>query len=176
MGFFFVYGVFFSPDQDKEILPKLIKGCFTFDFGRVDFSIVAVFMAMGFVPCLLALYLFPERGVYNPSVWPFILGSFVIGAGAILPYLAVRKIKVPETLIKSQVSVGSLEMFMMSKVVRLSAVVILFLGVFAGFYFGDWKAYLQAFKTSRVVNVMSFDFLILVFVVLPYLVKTQKLK
>ncbi len=159
---FVLYAFVFSPNSDQEILHKLI----TNNLQNLDKSIVAVFWAMGLVPFLLGSYLLPERKKFKLPVWPFWIASFFFGAGALLPYLALRNNRGCDFVDYS----SSFNSFVSNIFLRLFLVLGIGVLFFWGFHAGSLSAYLQAFKTSRLVNVMSFDFVILIFIIWPYLI------
>lgn len=172
---FLVYAIFFSPNVEQETMLTLIKGSFNGQFASVDLSVICVFMAMGVVPFFLGLYLIPVRKVYKPMLWPFWIASYFLGAGALLPYLAIRKEQYPQPLLSSQISLNWFEVFLSNKYLKVIIAVAIFAIVAYGFVKGNPQAYLKAFNQSRLVNVMSFDFCILMFVVWPYLARQNEL-
>lgn len=165
---FLVYALGFSPKGSDPVFGQLIQGIFKGNYGELDPSIISVFWVMGLVPFFLGLYLIPVRHNYKLILWPFWVGAFALGAGALLPYLALRKPKFGE--LGNRIGQGSrLEKWLGNKYVKAVCVILIFGLVFFGFLKGSPEAYRQAFQTSRLVNVMSFDFIILMFIVWPYL-------
>jgi hypothetical protein len=170
---FIIYAFVFSPGGPDPAMNLLLKGSLNGNFGSLDLSVIAVFWVMGLVPIFLGLYLIPARHKYKLTLWPFWVGSFFLGAGALLPYLALRKPKFGELASKLEPQ-NAFENFLGNKFLRWILALIIFASVITGFVKGSPGAYYQAFKTSRLVNVMSFDFCILMFIVWPYLAMQER--
>ncbi|MDX1920211.1 MAG: hypothetical protein SFU25_05690 [Candidatus Caenarcaniphilales bacterium] len=165
------YCLFFSPNQDQEIFRKLING----EFNSVELSISAVFCVLGIVPTFLGFYLVPQRHSYKPTVWPFWIGSFLVGAGALLPYLALRKPKFINQSSTSEIGASLVTFNWWEKIISNKSLKFLFaaliFGIVAfGFIKGSPEKYYEAFQSSRLVHSMSIDFCILMFVIWPYLI------
>lgn len=155
---FTVYAFLLSPNQDKQILGQLLQ-----INNNLDLSLKCVFWAMGLVPILLGLYLIPTRHKYKLNLWPFWLASFLVGAGAILPYLTLRKPQV------NSISLSKWEKLLKNDFLRLIFLLAIWVLVIYGFIQGNPDAYIKAARESRLVNVMSLDFVILMLIVWPYL-------
>jgi hypothetical protein len=88
--------------------------------------------------------------------FPFAVGSFAVGAFALLPYLALRRpnptfVGEPSWLIRAMDSVWT------GRVLLLGAIALLLYG----FIQGDWADFVQQWQTSKFIHVMSLDFVAL---------------
>ncbi|WP_247215814.1 DUF2834 domain-containing protein [Synechococcus sp. C9] len=142
------------PDQPEtwDLIQRLIR----FDVAGVNPLIVALFNLMGVWPGIYAAVLLTDgRGQKIPA-WPFVAGSFALGAFALLPYLALRR-PFPEW--RGSVSWGL-------RLWNSRVLGVVWLGLTLGFMGyglsqGSWGEWWQAFQTSRFIHVMSLDFLLL---------------
>ena len=114
-------------------------------------AIVALFNLMGLWPLAYAsLALADGQGQRIPA-WPFVVGSFGLGAFAMLPYLVLRS---PYPTPVPAPAPKWLESRWLGAVVLVGAVVLLTYGVVAG----DWANFVQQWQTCRFIHVMSLDF------------------
>jgi hypothetical protein len=88
--------------------------------------------------------------------WLFVAGSFGVGAFALLPYLALRE--------PNQKFIGSKGIFLklvdsrwLGVAITLGTLVLLSYGLLNG----DWRDFIQQWKTNRFIHVMSLDFCLL---------------
>lgn len=137
------------PDQTEWLL-RLMRG----DWAGEEPLVVALFNLMGVWPFVLGAQLAPWLRGRPVPLWPFALGSMVVGAFVLLPGLVVGGSALPapwQRWLDRPVWLGFL------------AVVASGLAIFGGVA-GDPAAYQRAFWTESFVHVMSFDFLALWFV------------
>jgi hypothetical protein len=76
-----------APEADAQsgaLVAQLLRA----DFQGLNPVVPALFNAMGLWPMLYACVVLLEK--QRVPAWPFVLGSFAIGAFALLPYLALR--------------------------------------------------------------------------------------
>jgi hypothetical protein len=148
-----IYAFLLAPPDNPSETFSLIKRLSTGDWEGINPLIVSLFNVMGIWPMIYAaLMLFDGRG-QKVKAYPFTLGSFGVGAFAILPYLALRQ--------PGQPFVGKKSLLLKLLDSRWTAVAIA-LGtiplVFYGLTQGDWSDFIQQWQTRRFIHVMSLDF------------------
>ncbi|MDX1918214.1 MAG: hypothetical protein SFT81_03615 [Candidatus Caenarcaniphilales bacterium] len=161
---FVAYGFFFSPNQTPDYDWELIQAPFKNSYTGFEPSVIGVFLAMGLIVFLLGSLLLPGRRYFSLPFLPFWIGSMFVGAGAILPYLIWRGERL-ESLSSSQSN--RLEKLFTHRYSTIALLVGVVFMVGYGFFAGNSAEYLRIFQLSRLVNVMSFDFLILMLFALP---------
>lgn len=129
------------------------RALWTFRFGDVDASVVALFLTMGLNADLFVVFFLCEAR--RVPGWPVALASFVLGSFVLLPYLALRGAprlppRAPGTVtrIASSRLVASL----------IAAGFLSVLGLFVGA--GDPAAFARAFDRTWFVHVMALDFVV----------------
>lgn len=142
------------PDQPDTF--DLIKDLSTGNIEGINPLIVALFNILGIWPGLYAALLFADGRMQKIKAWPFVLGSLMVGAFSLLPYLGLRKPNPSFTGDKNFV----LRVFD-SRWYGLG----LCLGTIAllvyGLREGNWADFAQQWQTSRFIHVMSLDFCLL---------------
>lgn len=105
---------------------------------------------------IYASLLFVDGCSQKISAWPFVVGSFGLGAFVLLPYLALRQ--------PNQAWVGHQNWILkfwnsrwLGGAIALGTIVLLAYGLGAG----DWSDFRQQWQTSRFIHVMSLDFCLL---------------
>ena len=163
LGFILYAFLLAPPDQPDtlELITKLSTGQWT----GINPLVVSLFNLMGIYPLIYsAVLLIDGRGQKIPA-WPFVLGSFAVGAFAILPYLALRQANPVFSGEKS-----GLIKLLDSRWFGLS----LLLGALAllvyGFSQGNGADFISQWQSSRFIHVMSLDFYFLS-LVFPLLLK-----
>ena len=163
LGFILYAFLLAPPDQPDtlELITKLSTGQWT----GINPLVVSLFNLMGIYPLIYsAVLLIDGRGQKIPA-WPFVLGSFAVGAFAILPYLALRQANPVFSGEKS-----GLIKLLDSRWFGLS----LLLGALAllvyGFSQGNGADFIAQWQSSRFIHVMSLDFYFLS-LVFPLLLK-----
>jgi hypothetical protein len=136
-----------SPPSDAET-GALVMKMMTGHLDGVNRSLFALFNLMGVWPMVLASLLADDP----KAKWPFVLGSFALGAFALLPWLVLRSWQ-PRPPDPSRVA----------RVLRSTPlrVVLALVGVgLLGLFFigGDLPAFVELWKTNQFAFVMSFDF------------------
>ncbi len=162
---FSAYAFLLAPPNDPNTLDQIMalsKG----QWGQLNPVIVALFNLMGLWPMIYGAVALAD-GNAQPSTaeettkpikaWPFVAGSFGLGAFALLPYLALRS-PAPTTL---QRQPSRLLKIVTSRLfgVFLLANVLLWLGY--AVTQGDWTNFVNQWQSSRFIHVMSLDFCLL---------------
>lgn len=146
--------VFAPPDQPDTI--ELIKNLSTGKWDGINPIIVSLFNIMGVWPLIYsALTLIDGRQQKIPA-WLFSTASFGVGAFALLPYLALRE--------PNQEFTGSKNLFLKILDSRWLGIALTIGSLFLlsyGLFNGNWTDFIQEWKTSRFIHVMSLDFCLL---------------
>lgn len=152
---FTIYAFGFAP-PDRPDTFELIKQLSTGQIAGINPLIVALFNIMGVFPVIYAALLLFDGRMQKVKAYPFVLGSFVVGAFAVLPYLALRQPNQAFTGSKSWL-LKVLDARWLGGVVAIAAVTLLTYGLTQG----DWADFAQQWQTSRFIHVMSLDFCLL---------------
>lgn len=152
---FVVYAFGFAPPDRPETF-DLITRLSTGDWAGINAAIVALFNLMGIWPMAYAcLALIDGHGQKAPA-WPFVVGSFGLGAFLLLPYLILRQPNPTFYPPKSK-----LLALVDSRWLGLSLLVGSLVLMGYGFYAGDWADFIVQWQNSRFIHVMSLDFCLL---------------
>ncbi|MDX2230371.1 MAG: DUF2834 domain-containing protein [Leptolyngbyaceae cyanobacterium bins.349] len=152
---FSVYAFSFAPPEQPNTL-ELIQRLATAQVEGINPLIVALFNIMGVFPVIYACLLLFDGRMQPVRAYPFVLGSFAVGAFAILPYLALRQ--------PSSEFTGHKNWFLKileSRWLGGSVAIAVMLLVAYGLTQGDWADFVQQWQTSRFIHVMSLDFCLL---------------
>ncbi|MDO7907611.1 hypothetical protein Q5741_14470 [Paenibacillus sp. JX-17] len=151
---FIVYALLLAPDGRGEdpIFLDLIQ------LRSTEPSLLAMFSLLGLYPLAYACLLL-RSDVRRVPAWPFVIAAFALGAFALIPYYILnrndirsyRDSRAPQWILR---------------LVRSPIVlVLLLLGTLAvmgyGLLNGHAEEYREAFGSSRFVNVMTIDFVVL---------------
>jgi len=152
---FVVYAFRFAPPDQPDTF-QLIQQLSTGQWAGINPAIVALFNLMGIWPLAYAgLALIDGHGQKTPA-WPFVLGSFAVGAFLLLPYLVLRQpnpnFNPPKSRLLSLVDSRWLGLGLLA-----GSLVLLGYGIYAG----DWADFVAQWQTSRFIHVMSLDFCLL---------------
>jgi hypothetical protein len=152
---FVVYSFGFAPPDSPETattIARLVTG----DWASLNPLVVALFNLMGIWPMVYGAVLLADGRGQRVRAWPFLAGSFAVGAFALLPYGALRD--------RNPTFVGELSPTLKFWDGRNLAIA-LNLGAIAllayGFAWGNWGDFWQQWRTSRFIHVMSLDFVAL---------------
>lgn len=152
---FIAYATILAPPDKPDTL-DLIRRLSVGAWGDINPAVIALFNAMGIWPMVYACLALIEGQGQRPPAWPFVVGSFALGAFALLPYLALRqpqaKFLGPKTALLRLVDARWLGV-----VLLVGAIAVLGLGLVQG----DWAAFQQQWQTSRFIHVMGLDFCVL---------------
>jgi len=146
--------VFAPPDQPDTI--ELIKNLSTGKWDGINPIIVSLFNLMGVWPLIYSALTFIDGRQQKIPAWLFSTISFGVGAFALLPYLALRE--------PNQEFTGSKNLFLkvldsrwLGIALTAGALILLSYGLFNG----NWTDFIQQWKTSRFIHVMTLDFCLL---------------
>lgn len=154
---FATYAALLAPPEDAALTKALVKGAFTGSFGSTDPSIAAVFSMLGVVPVLVSSFLLRDGATRRLPAWPFALASFAIGAFAILPYLALRRVGGP----RAEVRRASIVRRGLAHIVAKVGIVVALVALSAwGFIAGNPGIYAAAFRSVALVHVMTLDLMV----------------
>ncbi len=152
---FITYAFIFAPPNQPDTF-ELIKNMSTGEFAGINPLIIAVFYLMGIWPMMYGCMLFLDgRGQKIPA-WPFVTGSFFLGAFSLVPYLALRQNN-PNFEGKKNWFLQLQDSKWLSWLLTLAAIGLIFYGLLKG----DWADFAQQWQTSRFIHVMSLDFCLL---------------
>jgi len=161
---FILYAFLLAPPDQPDTL-DLITKLSTGQWGGINPLVVSLFNLMGIYPLIYsAVLLIDGRGQKIPA-WPFVLGSFAVGAFAILPYLALRQANPVFSGEKSGL-IKLLDSRWFGLSLLLGALALLFYG----FSQGNGADFISQWQSSRFIHVMSLDFYFLS-LVFPLLLK-----
>jgi hypothetical protein len=142
------------PDQPNTF--TLIQKLSTGDWAGINPLIIALFNIMGIWPMIYSCLLLMDGRMQKIPAWPFVVGSFGVGAFALLPYLALRhsnsSFSGPKTAL-----LKLLDSRWTGVVLTLGAIALVSYGAIAG----DWSDFVVQWQTSRFIHVMSLDFCLL---------------
>lgn len=152
----FVGYAFLLAPPDRPDTLDLILRLSTGKFDGINPLIVNLFNIMGVLPLAYGCLLYSDgRGQKLPA-WAFSAGSFAVGAFALLPYLIWRKDN-PQFVGPKNWVIKLWDSRWLAIVIALAAVTMIYLG----FSKGDWADFVQQWRTSRFIHVMSLDFCLL---------------
>jgi hypothetical protein len=152
---FVTYAFVFAPPDQPDTL-DLIINLSTGKWHGINPIIVSLFNIMGVLPLIYSALIFIDGRQQKIPAWLFSTASFGVGAFALLPYLALRE--------PNQEFIGSKNLFLkildsryLGIALTIGSLVLLSYGVFNG----NWSDFIQQWKTSRFIHVMSLDFCLL---------------
>lgn len=149
------YAALGAPPDDPGTLDLILR-LSTGQWQGLNPLVVALFNLMGLWPfAYAALLYFDGRGQKVPA-WPFAGASFAFGAFALLPYLALRQ---PNPRFEGDLSPWL--RFLNRPLLGWGLLAASLLGLGWGLTQGNWADYLQQFRSSRFIHVMSLDFVAL---------------
>ncbi len=160
---FVTYAFIFAPPDTPEtadLLQKLISG----QWQAVDGWVVALFNWMGVYPAVFAAVLASDGQGQKVPAWPFVAASFLVGAFALLPYMALREER-PSYLGARSPWLGFWER-------PVVGIILLAIALFFGSYGvsnGDFSTFADLWQTNRFIHVMTLDFCMLT-LLLPWLI------
>ncbi len=156
LGFIIYAFGFAPPDQPDtfQLIQRLVAG----PWQGINPLVIALFNIMGVWPFVYTCVLLVDGQGQKIPAWPFVFGSFALGAFALIPYLALRQ---PQPTFTGEVGRG-LKLWES----RGLAISLLFggLGLLGyGLTQGNWPDFIQQWHSSRFIHLMSLDFLLLTF-------------
>ncbi|NCJ06178.1 DUF2834 domain-containing protein [Synechococcales cyanobacterium C] len=152
---FVLYAFWLAPPAQPDtwvLIQQLSSG----DWAGINPLVVALFNLMGIWPLIYGAVLFVDgTGQQRLPAWPFAIGSFAVGAFALLPYLALRDTHPTCTGAQSLfLKIWDSRALGIALLLGSSALIIYGLG-------GDGSDLIQQWQTSRFIHVMSLDFCLL---------------
>jgi hypothetical protein len=150
-----LYATLLAPPNDPNTA-QLILDLSTGKWEGINTLVIALFNLMGIWPIIyMMVLLFDGRGQKIPA-WAFVVGSFGLGAFALLPYLALRQPNVEFSGDKNSL-LNILDSRWLSIAVTLGGLTLLGYGLIGG----DWADFARQWETSKFIHVMSLDFCLL---------------
>ncbi|WP_239651526.1 hypothetical protein [Neosynechococcus sphagnicola] len=86
---FATYALVLAPPDQPDTL-QLIQHLSTGEWQGLNPLVIALFNIMGIWPLIYSCVLLMDGRTQAVPAWPFVLGSFAVGAFAVIPYLALR--------------------------------------------------------------------------------------
>lgn len=152
---FIAYAFLLAPPNQPDTfstIQKLVTG----EWQGINPLVIALFNTLGIIPLIHTSLLLIDGRAQKLPAWPFVSGSFVVGAFALLPYLALRQPTSQFTGEKDW-----LLRWLDSRWNGLAIALLLIPLVAYGVVAGDWSDFVQQWQTSRFIHVMSLDFCVL---------------
>ena len=166
---FIGYAFFFAPNASPDTLDLIINLSIG-NWQGINPWVGSLFNLMGILPVIYAcLLLFDGRSQKLPA-WIFVVGSFGLGAFALLPYLAFRESNTVWDGDKNLL-LKILESPITGLVLTLGAIALLGLGII----YGDWGDFVLQWQTNQFIHIMSLDFCLLS-LLFPTLVKDDSIR
>ena len=164
---FVVYAFTLSPPAQPDTLDLIIK-LSSGQWEGINPLVVTLFNLMGVWPMIYAcLALLDGPGQKIPA-WPFVAFSFGLGAFALLPYLALREKNVEFKQGKDKL-LNALDSPWMGRLLLAIALALVGYGLADGNLAANWTDFVQQWKSSQFIHVMSLDFCMLCAIVSPLL-------
>ena len=166
---FISYAFFIAPAASPDTL-DLIIDLSAGNWSGINPLVVSLFDLMGILPAIYAcLLLFDGRGQKIPA-WIFVIGSFGLGAFALLPYLALRESNTVWDGDKNRL-LKILESPIIGIALMLGAIAL----IGSGIIYGDWADFVFQWQTNQFIHVMSLDFCLLS-LLFPTLIKDDSIR
>ena len=164
---FIVYAFTLTPPAQPntfEVITQLSTG----QWGEINPLIVALFNLMGIWPMIYACLALIDGPGQKIAAWPFVTFSFGIGAFALLPYLALRE-ENPAFVGEKSSLLKVVDSPWTGRFLLLGALAMVGYGVADGDAIAHWADFIQQWRSSQFIHVMSLDFCMLCAVVSPLL-------
>ncbi|ELR99518.1 hypothetical protein [Gloeocapsa sp. PCC 73106] len=161
---FIVYAFFLAPSDRPDTI-TLITNLATGNWEGINPLVISLFNLMGIWPMIYACILLIDGRKQKIPAWPFALGSFAVGAFALLPYLVLRDQNL-EFQGEKNLVIKLLDSRITGLLLLIGACVLLWFGL----SHGDWQNFGYQWQNSRFINVMSLDFCLLA-ILFPTLVQ-----
>lgn len=162
---FVTYAVLLSPPSAPDTL-DVIRQLSTGQWSDLNPAVVVLFNLMGLWPVIYASLALTDGRDQVLSAWPFVLGSFGLGAFALMPYLALRKptSALPYRAVDTRLLKG-LNHRLVGVGVAIAAILLIAYGLSQDPWSNTWQDFLRQFSTSQFIHVMSLDFCMLTLLV-----------
>jgi hypothetical protein len=164
---FVAYAFGWAPPDQPDTL-TLIQNLATGKWQGINLWVVTLFNLMGIWPMVFTSLMLVDGSTRKLPAWPFALGSFAVGAFAVLPYLALRQPQPVQSAAQPPRGWGLklITSRWLALLLLLGTLVLLGIGVQGG----NWPDFWQQWQTRRFIHVMSLDFCLLS-LLCPVLVK-----
>lgn len=163
---FILYSFILAP-PDRTDTADLILRLSTGVWEDINPVVIALFNAMGIWPLVYGALALVDGHSQKLPAWPFVVGSFAVGAFALLPYLALRqpnsRFSGPKSLLLRLIESRWLGALLTAGAIALAAFALLK---------GNWPDFWQQWQTSRFIHVMALDFCAL-WLLFPVLLKND---
>ena len=166
---FTLYAFTLAPPLQPDT-PELILKLSTGQWDGINPLIVALFNLMGVWPMIYAALVLIDGVGQKIPAWPFVALSFGTGAFALLPYLALREQNTTFSGTKTKL-LSLVDSRWTGRAIALASLVLLTYGL----THGNWSDFIEQWKSSQFIHVMSLDFCMLCAIVGP-LVKSDMAK
>ena len=152
---FVIYAFFFAPPNQPDTF-TLIRDLSTGHWSSVNPWTTSLFNGMGLWPMIYTALLLRDGQRQRFPAWPFAIASFLVGAFAILPYLALRESPLSQEAVNPN-PIRGWESRWLGIVLSIGFVVLLVYG----FSQGSWGEFTLQWSSDRFVHVMGLDFCLL---------------
>jgi len=149
---FLGYGFFFSPPDNPntmDLIINLSKG----SWQGINPYIISLFNLMGILPMIYASLLIIDGRNQRIMATPFVVGSFFLGAFALLPYLGLRENNSSFTGEK-----GFFIKILDSKVSAIALTLGTIILIIFALRNGNWNDFINQWQSSKFINIMTLDF------------------
>lgn len=164
---FSVYAFTLAPPAQPDTL-DLILQLSSGQWEGLNPLIVALFNLMGVWPMIYACLALLDGPGQKISAWPFVALSFGIGAFALLPYLALREPN-PTFAGEKTALLKVVDSPWTGRFLLLGALAMVGYGLADGHWAANGADFIQQWRSSQFIHVMSLDFCMLCAVVSPLL-------
>ncbi|MFK8185104.1 MAG: DUF2834 domain-containing protein [Phormidesmis sp.] len=164
---FSLYAFTLSPPAQPDTVDLIIQ-LSSGQWEGLNPFIVTLFNVMGIWPMIYACLALVDGPGQKIAAWPFVAGSFGIGAFALLPYLALREDNPTFTGEKTAL-LKIVDSPWTGRVLLIGALALAGYGLADGHWGANWANFTQQWHASQFIHVMSLDFCMLCAVVSPLL-------
>ncbi|WP_373481291.1 DUF2834 domain-containing protein [Geminocystis sp.] len=149
---FILYAIFFSPPDNPETL-DLIINLSSGKWEGINPLIVSLFNIMGILPFIYAFLLIIDGRNQKIKAFPFVIGSFFLGAFALLPYFAFRQSNITFSGEKNWL-IKILDSRLFAFIISLSCLSLIYIAITKG----DWQDFISQWQKCKFIHIMSLDF------------------
>jgi hypothetical protein len=149
---FILYAIFFAPADNPETL-DLIINLSSGKWEGINTYVISLFNIMGILPFVYASLLIIDGRGQKIKASLFVIGSFFLGAFALLPYFAFRKSNIEFTGEKNLL-IKILDSRLFSVILAFGCLTLITIAIKKG----DWQDFILQWQTSKFIQIMSLDF------------------
>ena len=150
-----IYTIGFTPPSQPDTLDLIIK-LYTGQWSNINFLVISLFWILTILPIIYASLLLIESKEQKIPAYPFIIASFVLGIYALLPYFSLRQSNTNWNGKKNW-----LLKIIDSRLIAILLTIAITIFTILGFIYGNLTDFIWQFKTSQLINLMTWDFLLL---------------